>query len=63
MPLCLLPCDLFPQQRYKLGSQCDRPHGIISFRGLLLSIPDRLIESETFTSSVGQPQPCQFTRP
>ena len=52
MALCLLPCNLFPQQRDKLRRQRKRSHCIVRLWCLFLAVPHGLINGQFFAVNV-----------
>ena len=60
MLLCLLSCNLFPQQRDKLRRQRKRSHCVVGLWCLFLAVPDRLINGQSFPVNVRQFQAGQF---
>ena len=63
MALCLLPYNLFPQQRDKLRRQSKCSHCVVRLWCLLLAVPHRLTNGQLFPVNIRQLQRGKFPGP
>ena len=63
MPLCLLPYNLFPQQRNELWRQSNCSHCVVRLWCLFLAMPHGLINGEFVPVNIRQLQSCKFPGP